>query len=463
VHLERPHRQQQDLAGMKDEQPKAGKTVEELRAEAGWKPTGTVADYFPQDGLGFAHDSKLKYARASTHQSGVLYMGPWENMADGFAEHTRRCARALKMAGMPVHLRSGQPTVYKPDRRLGRDLRDELGDLLDESIHRYSAMVHQVVPSGGVLDGITTKEITAAARYKELRFTMEEQERINRGRIIYSVWERQDLHEAEVQALKRVGQVWVACQANLEMLQRHGIETGRVVPVPFMPDDPLLELEGRQRRRGPVRFYSIGKWEPRKEHRNLLGAFLREFEPGEAKLWLKTSPRAPRMVDYPSSSDEAVTQWLKDEQVIAKGWSWDNIQRFVHIKQAVLSPKLMLELHSIGDIYVSCSRGEGFDMPAFDAKLAGNLLVYTPSGGPPDFAGERDVRVVPSGTVQCHPFYDWGEARYLDYELDAVRDAMRCAWDTVRQGRACRGMDLEPFSAIEVGRRMRAYVEELAA
>jgi hypothetical protein len=446
---------------MSEHPPKGTKSIEELREETGWKPTGTVADYFPSNPLGLAHESKLKYAQPAAHTDGVLYMGPWENEADGFSEHTRRCARALKMAGLPVHLRSGLPVVYKPNRLTGRDLRDEYGDMLDESIHRYVAMVHQVVPTGGSLDGITTKEITAAARYSELKFTMEEQNRINRCRIISAVWERMDLHSVEVQALKRVGQVWVACQANLDMLKAHGIETGRVVPVPFMPDDPLLELEGRKRRKGPVRFYSIGKWEPRKEHRNLIGAFLREFEPGEAKLWIKTSPKAPRMRDYPSSSDECVTHWLKDEEVIARGWSWDNIQQYLHIKQAVLPPKLMLELHSVGDIYVSVSRGEGFDMPAFDSKLAGNLLVYTPSGGPQDFAGDADVRVVPSGTVQAHPFYDWGDARCLDYELGAVRDAMRCAWDTVRRGKARRGMDLEPFSAASVGARMRQYIEEL--
>jgi hypothetical protein len=100
-------------------------------------------------------------------------------------------------------------------------------------------------------------------------------------------------------------------------------------------------------------------------------------------------------------------------------------------------------------------------MPAFDAKMAGNLMVYTPSGGPQDFAGERDELVKPSGTVQCHPFYEWGDACYLDYEVSELSAAMRRSWETVRRGKACRGMDLEPYSMQSVGAMMRSYVEEL--
>ncbi len=445
-----------------DKGAEKAKTIEQLREEAGWKPTGTIVDYFPNDPLGLSHEGKMQYGEPAEHDRGVLYMGPWENEADGFSEHTRRCARALSMAGVPVHLRSGTPSVHKPNRLTGRDLRDELADLLNQSIHQVSAMVHQLVPTGGSLDNATLREFTASQRYPQCGFTMEQQMEINRGRILSCVWERMDLSEVEAKALQRVAQVWVACRANLEMLEHHGITSGRYVPIPYLPNDPLLELHGRKRRRGPVRFYAIGKWEPRKEHRNLIGAFLREFEPGEAKLWLKTSPRSPRMVDYPASPDECVTAWLKDEQVIAKGWSWDNIQKFVHIKKAVLPQKLILELHSVGDIYVSASRGEGFDMPAFDSKMAGNLMVYTPSGGPQDFAGRRDEMVLVSGTVECHPFYEWGDARYLDYEVSELSAAMRRAWETVRRGKACRGMDLEPYSMQSVGQKMRSYIEELA-
>lgn len=436
------------------------KTIEEEREEAGWKPTGTVLDYLESDKLGLWNRSRAPGV-SSTHETGVLYMGPWENEADGFSEHTRRCARALSLAGLPVHLRSATPSFHKPNRMSGRDLRDEMADLLNESIHCYSVMVHQVVPSGGVLDNITVREFTASQRFPKAGFTMQQQAMINRGRVISAVWEREDLSDVEVRALKRVAQVWVACKANLEMLERHGVDNGRWVPIPYLPDDPLLQLNGLKRRRGPVRFYAIGKWEPRKEHRNLLGAFLREFAPGEAKLWLKTSPRAPRMLDYPASPHESITTWLKDERVIQRGWTWDNIQKFVHLIMHVLPQKQIVELHSVGDVYVSASRGEGFDMPSFDAKMAGNLLVYTPSGGPQDFAGQLDERVEPTGSVPCHPFYEWGDATYLDYDVNELGAAMRRAWITVRKGQACRGMDLEPYSMKSVGEMMKSYSEEV--
>ncbi len=122
----------------------------------------------------------------------------------------------------------------------------------------------------------------------------------------------------------------------------------------------------------------------------------------------------------------------------------------------------MLELHRMGDVYLSLSRGEGFDMPAFDAKLSGNLMVYTPSGGPQDFCGEFDQVVPISGIVECDPFYNWPkEARYLDYDVAAAARAIQRAMSLVTSGTRERGLDLTWFSAERVGRRMAADLEEL--
>ncbi|MHC4814337.1 MAG: hypothetical protein ACYTFN_14680, partial [Planctomycetota bacterium] len=112
--------------------------------------------------------------------------------------------------------------------------------------------------------------------------------------------------------------------------------------------------------------------------------------------------------------------------------------------------------------YLSLSRGEGFDMPAFDAKLSDNLLVFTPSGGPQDFCGEHDQLVQPSGTVPCDPFYNWpAGATYLDYEVTEAADAIQRAMSRVTSGRRRRGMSLERFSAQRVGERMAADLEQL--
>lgn len=101
------------------------------------------------------------------------------------------------------------------------------------------------------------------------------------------------------------------------------------------------------------------------------------------------------------------------------------------------------------------------DMPALDAKLSGNLLVYTPSGGPQDFAAVEDIEVEATGRIPCHPFYRWPSgSTYLDYDIEAAVAAMREAAEAVSK-RSPAPPSLRSFSSEEVGKRMLAHLMEL--
>ena len=397
----------------------------------------------------------VKPGKKARHERGVLFQGPWDVYADGFCEHVRRLARSLDLAGVPVHLRAAIPRHRSPSGE-DRLVDEQYGDLLFAKIANYSAQVQMVVPTPGVLPALVHHR----------HYPVELLERINARRVISTVWERQTgVHPDDVAALNKCGGAVVATPAAGEMLTDAGVDRDKVhwIPCPFLPGDPHLELNDRPRKPGPVRFYHIGKWEPRKAQDRLIGAFLRAFRPGEAMLMLKTSEKAPPFEDYPSSPMLALSRWLSDEQVAKNGWDPDSVKRGVYLICRRLTGQQMVELHRMGDCYVTLSRGEGFDMPAFDAKLSGNLMVYTPSGGPQMFAGECDERVKQSGTVACDPFYGWPEdATYLDYNLCDAVSALRRAAATVRDGCRVRGMDLGPFAAQHVGERLRSILENLA-
>jgi len=397
----------------------------------------------------------VKPGKAAEHERGVLFQGPWEIYADGFCEHVRRLARSLSIAGVPVHLRSAIPRHRSPSGE-DRLVDQEYGDLLFAKIASYVAQVQMVVPTPGVLSSLVTHRWYSV---EQLRY-------INAHRTICTVWERQSgVHADDVAALNTAASSWVATPSAIELLANAGVERERLhwVPCPFLPDDPHLKLLGRERRPGPVRFYHVGKWEPRKEQRQLIGAFLRAFRPGQAMLMLKTSEKSPPLLDYPTSPMAALRGWMDDKAVLSNGWTPDNLERGVRVIAKRLSGEQMIELHSMGDCYVTLSRGEGFDMPAFDAKLAGNLMVYTPSGGPQMFCGDWDELVPQTGVVDCHPFYGWpDDSTYLDYDMDDAVLALRRAATSVRRGERCRGMDVTPFSARSVGRKMRGLLEQLA-
>lgn len=387
------------------------------------------------------------------YERGIVLKGPWETWGDGFSEHTRRNARALALAGAPLSLRSIAPRIRIA---MGEELSidRDYGDLLKNTVSSVVAQVIQLVPHEGSLHPFVSH------RY----YSVEQQQAINSRIVFYAVWERMaGLRPDDRDALNKAGQVWVASTATRDFLVSEGVkeERIRVFGCPYLPNDPLLALRGRERQKGRPRFYHIGKWEPRKDQHRLLGAFLCALRPGEASLFLKTSDKAPFYADYPHSVQASTQSWLEDERVKSNGWTADNVGRDVLIATKRLSEDGIRSMHRIADCYVSLSRGEGFDMPSFDAKLAGNLLMYTPSGGPQDFAHPNDVLVPSSGLVPAHPWYKWCDgAKYLDWEFDAAIEGFRSAAKRIADG-VDRTPDLSAFSATEMGKRMLDALNEL--
>src|SRR6185369_9601941 len=190
----------------------------------------------------------------------------------------------------------------------------------------------------------------------------------------------------------------------------------------------------------------------------ILEAFLLAFAPGEAHLVMKVNPLSKPVVGFHIGPVEALQELLRKPEVRSRGWSFDNCSNSLEFVIGQISAEKIAALHSFGDIYVSLSRGEGFDMPAFDAKLAGNQMVYTPSGGPLDFAGETDVVVPSTGMIPCHPMYGWEpDAMYLDFDVRRAASAMRYAVNA----KADVVDDMSRFRAEAVGKQMLRNLEEV--
>jgi hypothetical protein len=254
---------------------------------------------------------------------------------------------------------------------------------------------------------------------------------------------------------------WLANPANAEAFVRSGVDVSRikVVPVPFFPDDPMLALVGRQRGAGVPKYYHIGNLCTRKDQANLLLGFMRAFKPGQAELRIKTTHVD---VGYPSGV-QLRTMYLADERVRNNGWVSSNVTApHVEIIHARWSEEQMIELHRWGDVYLSIAHGEGWDMPAFAAILAGNLLIYTPSGGPQSFACESDLMVRQTGWETCNRFYNWeADARWITYDEEHYVEQLRTSADNLPAKEHHR--DFTPFTAKAVGALMRSYVEPMLA
>jgi len=400
--------------------------------------------------------NEVAAGRKAAHEGAVQLVGPWYRVADGFNEHVRRIAVALSRAGEHVHLQATNIAF--------------LGDAPDE----------------GVSDEVQKLALTDASSFRvSIQMTVYDQDRIRaalhvpenvgyapavvrhlrKQRVIYTVFERDDLPPGDGYLLRQAGQVWVACKDNAAAVVRAGVPEHqvKVIPCPYLPDDPLLALRGRKRKPGPPRFYHIGKWEPRKAQDNIVRAFLMAFKPGEAQLYLRCNPMNVAVDGYPLGPIAAIQRALDEAPIKANGWSGErpaDLNAAIKVIDRPLPLPKLIELHSIGDVYVSLSRAEGFDMPAFDAKLAGNRLIYTETAAR-DFAAAPDHLVPRTGTVDAHPMYNWYGATYGDYDVAQAADAMRLAAADLFADYVPYERDLSDWSAPAVGQKMHRALKEI--
>lgn len=410
-------------------------------------------------------DAEFAPGRAGDHPYAVEYRGEYETPWDGTAVAVRSHARALAATGIPVLLRSFSGTVInehgQPESvHLGGVpdvVRQEIGDIDKTTASAYCpAVKHLVVADAEHLKRVITPRGAVPVNVS-MAASVLMRKHIYGSTIVYSVWERDRVDPAIAAELSRVAECWVPCQDNREMLIRSGVpqEKVRVIPHPYDPESPILKL--RHRRADPEwkKFYSIGRWEPRKAYAELVAAFLVAFKPSDrATLAIKyTGGNWP---DYPTPA-EALALPLNNAQVRENGWTAESIAQRVHLAEGRFPRQQILKLHFKNNIYVCSSHGEAWCLPAFEGALAGNGLVYVKAGGVCDFAslGEGDLGV----DTQASPVpksYRWeADAEWAGFSIGRLASALRAAPAPARHDHR----DLSRFPSLaSVGQLMRERI-----
>lgn len=387
---------------------------------------------------------------------GITYCADWKIYADGIAKHAREQVLALAQSGLPVRLESIGNAGFMLDDEIHPSVLADVGYLQEITFTRTLLSIkHLVIHSLEQLNGTICP---AAGSLPE-----EAVKQIYRNTIVYTSWERDRIHKKYVEVLNRLGQVWVPCQDNLEAFVGSGVrrELLKIVPYPFDPKKcKIAAPRGSEQVPTDRRYYNIGKWEPRKNQHRLIGAFLLAHTPKDrASLLIKTSLFGGGWHRYPSPG-ESIKFWLEDVAVLANGWTEASVDRLVRIIQEKIPEEQIQAIHEKNNIYVSASAGEAWDIPAFEAKCAGNRLVHVGFGGSAEYADEEDPLVVWKSSP-VHAGYMWEEdARWADYSVEDLAAAMKEAKVVVRRVMSAK---LAPrFSHHAVGTLMRRHIEALA-
>lgn len=231
--------------------------------------------------------------------------------------------------------------------------------------------------------------------------------------VAYTTWEGTTPSPA-LEDLASFHQIWVPSrptQKVIRSLWHEGSATAegvvKVIPHCYDPatyDRPQLPTGLLSGNLTGYRFYWIGAWSQRKNPQGLIRAFAAEFTRADnVSLHLHSSGVAPAAVHMAMGSTG-----LPSGNGIAnltEAGARECLPRLTFNAEH-LSEKAMYDLHRGNDCFVTASRGESWNLPAFEALLAGRHVIAPMHQGSDEFLGLTSANL------------------YSSYETFAYLDAM---------------------------------------
>lgn len=205
--------------------------------------------------------------------------------------------------------------------------------------------------------------------------------------IAYNVWETTRQPDDFFEKLKNFTQVWVPSEWQKQCTIEQGIPADRVKVVPEGVDvnlfKPISESSDFPSNR-PFRFIVIGRWEYRKSTKEIIRSFIKAF-PNRENVELIISVDNPFANDGLSTTQERLERFnLSDDRI--KIINHQSKQEYVRLLQT-------------SDVFVSCARGEGWNLPLIEAMSTGLPSIYSDWGAQLEFAKGKGLPVSIHGEV----------------------------------------------------------------
>lgn len=223
--------------------------------------------------------------------------------------------------------------------------------------------------------------------------------------VAISVWETDELPRRHVEALNRVGEVWVPSTFNEKAFRAQLSVPVFRIPHPLHPFAmPSRERVGFDLNLGlglpPDAFavLSVGTWQERKNLPGVIEAFVRAFpRDRNVHLVLKTS--------FPFFSPVQASAQAAEALHRAAPPDFDEAASRIHICARALPAACIAALFARADCYLGLHRGEGWCYPIFDAACMGIPVVATEGSGPLDYLDPHAHRLVHAESVRVGEDY----------------------------------------------------------
>ena len=197
-------------------------------------------------------------------------------------------------------------------------------------------------------------------------------------KIAYNVWESTRYPDGFFKRLFYFDEVWVPTQWQFDCLVEQGYPKEKISIVPEGVDVDTFKPLFENPKKDKFRFLHFGRWDYRKGTTEVLKAFGEVFS-GRTDVEMIASVENPYPYDGLKSTEERVEFHKINTENI----------KFIKFTPRDEYVKYLQE----GDVFVSCARSEGWNLPLIEAMACGTPSIYSNWGGQLQFADGKGIPV----------------------------------------------------------------------
>ena len=197
-------------------------------------------------------------------------------------------------------------------------------------------------------------------------------------KIAYNVWETTRYSDEFMGVIRTYDELWVPTEWQKEISINQGYPADKVFVVPEGVDGKTFKPTSMPKKKDKFQFIVIGRWDYRKGIKESIEGFLKAF-PDNPNVELLINVENPFPVDGMNSTEERLKHYgLEDPRI--------KILKFLDRKEYI-------KLIQNADVFLSCARAEGWNLPLIEALACGTPSIYTKCSGQMEFTEGKGLGV----------------------------------------------------------------------
>jgi FkbM family methyltransferase len=228
----------------------------------------------------------------------------------------------------------------------------------------------------------------------------------------YNVWETTEYPKDFFQKILKFNEFWVPSEWQKNNLIRQGYPEHKIFVVPEGVDGETFKPSETKSESDVFKFLLFGRWEYRKSTKEIIETFTKVFHEKEPVKLIVSADN-----NFATDGLKTTEERLKKYKLKHKGIE------VVHFP----SREEYIDYLKNGDVFVSCARSEGWNLPLIEAMACGTPSIYSNWGAQLEFAKDKGIPIktlheVPASTQDSSFVGNYIEPDYVDLSVK-MRDA----------------------------------------